>query len=371
MKKFNLILLVMALTVFSVKAQDVMEEEEGVTISGSIDTYFRTTLNSDDNGPSAAPATSFANFTGFGLGMANIIFSYEGSNAGFVADLVFGPRGADAVFASPQIPGYYSSSIVNQLYAYWSPSDAVTLTIGNFNTFLGYEVISPSGNFHYSTSYMFSYGPFSHTGVKADFDLGGGLSAMVGIMNPTDLTEFNPVNTYTLGAQLGYTNDAGGAWLNFQYGDQNGNPEDDNAVEESNNLFQVDLTTGWNLGDAFYLGLNTTLQSTSTEVEGADAGSFLGFAVYPELSVTDAFALGLRGEYFAVNNGYLDGVVGLDAQGDGSVFALTLSGPVSVGNLTFIPEVRMDSFSEDFVINKDGEAAASLASFLLAAVYSF
>ena len=47
----------------------------------------------------------------------------------------------------------------------------MTVTLGNFNTFLGYEVISPAANFNYSTSYMFSYGPFSHTGMKLDFSV--------------------------------------------------------------------------------------------------------------------------------------------------------------------------------------------------------
>ncbi len=48
-------------------------------------------------GPTA-PGTSFANRPGFALGMANLIASYEGEKVGFVADLVFGPRGEEAVF---------------------------------------------------------------------------------------------------------------------------------------------------------------------------------------------------------------------------------------------------------------------------------
>ncbi|HAE72380.1 MAG TPA: porin, partial [Flavobacteriaceae bacterium] len=44
-----------------------------------------------------------------------------------------------------------TGNIVNQLYMYWNVSDKVTLTMGNFNTFLGYEVISPAANFNYST----------------------------------------------------------------------------------------------------------------------------------------------------------------------------------------------------------------------------
>ena len=56
--------------------------------------------------------------------MANLIASYEGEKSGFVADLVFGPRGNDAVFGST----IGSSPIVNQLYAYYNVSEKLTLT---------------------------------------------------------------------------------------------------------------------------------------------------------------------------------------------------------------------------------------------------
>ena len=48
------------------------------------------------------------------MGMANVIMSYEGEKSGFVADFVYGPRGADAVFNSPQL-GAVSANIINQL----------------------------------------------------------------------------------------------------------------------------------------------------------------------------------------------------------------------------------------------------------------
>ena len=147
---------------FAQEAVSITEEPK-FTISGSGDTYFRTNLNASNNAEKdgiIAPATSFANLPGFSLGMINLVGAYAGEKGGVVGDLVFGPRGSDAVFASP----LYSNSgqIINQLYAYWNISESMTLTMGNFNTFLGYEVISPTDNFNYSTSYMFSYGPFSH-----------------------------------------------------------------------------------------------------------------------------------------------------------------------------------------------------------------
>lgn len=371
-------------------AEGEEEEQEGPTfsLSGTVDTYFHTSFGTTNGyyGGMSAPASAFADLKGFGLGMANLIATYSGEKVGFTADLVFGPRGRAAVFNSEQ-------GIINQMYAFYKLSDKVTLNMGQFNTFLGYEVISPAVNFHYSTSYMFSYGPFSHTGVRADFDLGGGMVAKLAVMNPTDLVEFNPVNTYTLGAQVGHSNDAGGIWLNFLYGDQDGSlktgddpyvrDEDGNAIgfmTSSGSLFQADLTAGWNLGEKFYIGVNTTYQTLASgerfvaegDIEDAngDASTFMGFALYPKVSLSESFALGIRGEYLAVTNGHL-GIFGLDADGQGSVMEYTLSGNYTVGNLTFIPEFRIDMTSEDSFLDADNKATNVMPSLNLAAVYKF
>lgn len=339
-------------------AQEEEETTKAFSVSGSVDAYYRLNLNSMNKAGAPAPGTAFAYDPGFAIGMANVIFSYEGEKVGAVADLVFGPRGEDAVFVSGP-----STNIVNQLYVYWNVSDAVTLTFGNFNTFLGYEVISPTANFNYSTSYMFSWGPFSHTGLKADFALSDDFSLMLAVMNPTDFTEFNPAGTYTFGAQLGYS----GTYLNFIYGDQDG--DFDGSAGET---FQVDLTTGYDLTDSFYLGLNTTYNTTADIGVDGDGAGFYGVALYAQLAVSDGFAIGVRPEYFSEFNGGVGAIGALDASGDGDVFAFTLSGNAKVGDLTFIPELRLDSASEeDTFFDSDGNPQKSLSSFLLAAVYSF
>lgn len=330
-----------------VVAQETEEKEETtlpVTLSGSVDTYFRTNINSlnkFNSGATVSPGTSFANGTGFSLGMVNLILTHEGEKSGVVADLVFGPRGDAAVFGSVDASGDPSNSaIVNQLFVYYNLSENTTLTFGNFNTFLGYELISPTGNFNYSTSYMFSYGPFSHTGAKADFTLGEA-SLMLGVFNATDITDTNPDNTYFGGAQIGY----GGAYVNFLFDDD---------------YFQVDLTGGWDVSDALYVGVNATSASDY----------FSGAALYVQSPLSASFKLGLRGEYFQ-DNGL--GLFELDE----SVIGLTLTGNYTAGNLTIIPEVRLDSYSqENYVVTDVPESgnpkyASSLSSFLIAAVYSF
>jgi Putative beta-barrel porin-2, OmpL-like. bbp2 len=364
------------------------ETKPTFTLSGSVDTYFHSSLGTtNDAFGTYAPTTSFGNLRGFGLGMANLIATYQGEKAGFTADLVFGPRGSDAVFnggAYRNVAGAGSGQIVNQLFAYYKVSDAVTFNLGQFNTFLGYEVISPTINVNYSTSYLFSNGPFNHTGLRVDFASESGLVAKLAVMNPTDFVEFNPVNTYTLGAQIGKTTDAGGIWLNFLYGDQDGTLDedvDDIDTESAGTLFQADLTTGWNLSDAFYLGINTSYQTigegevvTPTGVEdlGNDASSFFGIAVYPKLTLSESFLLGLRGEYFSVKKGHpLASPITLDGEGSGDVVAVTLSGNYKVGGLTIIPELRIDKTSEDSFSKKDGDPTDQMVSLTLAAVYKF
>ncbi len=367
-------------------AEAPKEEEKSFTFGGSIDTYFHSSLKTTNDyyGDAYAPSTSFADLKGFSIGMVNLIASYQGEKAGFVADVVFGPRGKAAVFGTAS-----GQAIINQAYAYYKFSDAFTLNMGQFNTFVGYEVISPAVNFHYSTSYLFSWGPFNHTGLRADFAFGDGFVAKASIMNPTDVVEFNPVSTYTYGAQLGKTSDGGGVWLNFLYGDQDGSIEDDGAYYNGTSrgsLFQADLTLGYNLGEKFYLGFNTSYQTIAAgEITGIngpedsdeDASSFLGFAVYPKITLSESFALGLRAEYFSSKNNHFkvagdnSPIFGLDTEGDGSVMEFTLSGNYKVGGFTFIPEVRIDKTSEDSFSDKDGEPKDLMPSLTFAAVYKF
>ena len=271
--------------------------------------------------------------------MANVIVSYEGEKSGFVADFVFGPRGTDAVFNSTG-----SSNIVNQLYAYYNVSDSFTLTLGNFNTFLGYEVISPVANFNYTTSYMFSYGPFSHTGIKADIAVNDNTSIMLGVLNTTDMTESQPLgDDYMIGAQLGLF----GQYINYLGGGTAG-------------VSQIDFTGGFNITDSLYLGLNATSYSDDNDVE------FSGIALYPQYSFSDSFALGARYEAFSEDG--LGAIGSVSGEGDNTSF--TITGSYTSGNMIIKPELRLDTASGQFYTNADG-ATDSLSTFILAAIYSF
>ena len=323
MKKIFTLLLA-SFTFFAI----AQEEEPTLSISGTVDAYYQTYITSPDD-VGTVFGTSFADETGFALGMANLVASYDLESTGVVADVVFGPRGDSAV-------GGYN---LNQLYAYWNVTEGTTLTMGRFNTYLGYEVISPAGNFNYSTSYMFSSGPFSMVGLKGDFTLGE-TSLMLAIMNPTDVNN-NTTGGYALGAQFGYA----GQFLNLYY-------DNDEVLG-----FEVDYTGGFDVDDELFIGINAAYQVSN------DAG-FYGVALYPQYTVSDSFAVGLRGELFGLHDDSDDDLP--------SVFSTTLTGSYTVENLTIKPEIRLDSWSElEPYTDNDGLATDSLAAFTIAAIYSF
>jgi len=315
--KYLFTILIASLCFMTMQAQ----EAPSFSVSGSVDTYYRSS--------EYAPSTSFADLNGFALGMANVVLSYEGEKAGFVADMVYGPRGEAAVFGSQ---GNGSNSIVNQLYVYYNVSDSFTLTLGNFNTFLGYEVISPAGNFNYSTSYMFSNGPFSHTGLKADISLSDDASLMLGVLNTTDATESQPVgDKYMFGAQLGLY----GQSINLLTGQ---------------GATQIDYTGGFDISDIFFVGINATkYEDDSTE--------WSGLALYPQISMSDSFAMGLRGETF-------------DIKDDNTFTSFTLTGSYTTGNFILKPEIRVDGADKP-VSTWSTVGTDSLSSFVLAAIYTF
>ena len=128
----------------------------------------------------------------------------------------------------------------------------------------------------------------------------------------------------------------------------------------------LDLTSGYQVTKKFKVGLNVADFSKSKSADGGYSGG----ALYLQEGITSSFSLGLRGEYFKSKSGTtgltLSGVV----PGE-SVTAITLSGNLKAGGLTFIPEVRLDNGSVSQFLKENGTATKSASQFSLAVVYAF
>ena len=166
---------------------------------------------------------------------------------------------------------------------------------------------------------------------------------MAGILDPTDITEFNINGNYFLGTQLGY----GGFYLNGLFG---------------KDYAQVDLTGGLDITKDFYLGVNATIADAT-----ADMG-FSGAALYSQYAFNENLKMGTRLEYFNDKDGNF--VFNSNIKNTNAL-VFTLSANYAIGGLTIIPEARMDILSEDFFTDRDGSDSNNLSSFVLAFVYGF
>ena len=322
-------------------------QDGGLTVSGSVDAYYKYDFSGyrDEGGLSNIP-TSFANEqNSVSLGMVNLVVSKTVGKASFVGDVSFGPRGQ---YQSLVNAGDGNSFHIQNLHMRYAFTDRFSMTAGFMGTFVGYEIISPTGNFNYSTSYLFSAGPFQNAGIKAEYAFSDKVGLMVGLFNDWNVyQDFDGVSDF--GAQLSLTPvDGWDAYINFLTGSTG---------------TIVDLTTAYQLTDAFKLGLNAADFSDAGEADGGYSGG----ALYLQYGFSDAFALGARGEYYKEKD---DGWAFVP--GGESVMGLTLSANVKAGPLTLIPEFRLDNgATELFYKNMEMDPTKSASQVSLALVYAF
>lgn len=344
------------------------EEDEKLKISGSVDTYYKYDFSGNAN-----IGTSFADEqNSISIGMLDLVFEKAVGKASFVGEIAFGPRNAGSAGPAPSgttvltgigsdtsgvVPFFGSVSDyaprIQNLYVSYALTDKLSITGGYMGTFVGYEIISPTGNFNYSTSYLFTNGPFQNAGVKLEYAFSDQFAVMAGVFNPWNVYTADPeVGPSSFGAQV-YVSPVEGwdAYINFVTGGESGT--------------EIDLTTTFQVSDPLMLGLNAAYYTDGGE--DAVEATFSGAAAYVNYSLSDVSALGLRYEYFSASEA--TGILGIP---DGTVSAITLSGNFKGGEaLTLIPELRFDTSNGDIFTDGDGMATGSATQFVVGAVFAF
>ena len=330
-------------------AQD-STKKSSFTLSGSVDGYYRYNFHNAKDYGATNNYTSFTNSqNSFELGMASLKADATIGKVGATADLGFGKRAEEFSYNDDST----SLAAIKQAYVYYAPSSHVKFTMGKWATHVGYELLDAYLNRNYSMDYMFSYGPFFHTGIKADFTFGN-IGFMVGVTNPPDNVTASFAKKAFIG-QLSAASSSGKlkAYLNYVGGKD--------ALETSYNQF--DLVVLGTISDKFNIGYNGTIQTVKPK--GGDGDSWWGSALYLNFDPCSAFGLTARGEYF-------DDKKAVSAGGFGtSIFDVTLSGNIRIDNLTIIPEFRLDAAKDPIFLKNSGDAVKSTGSFILGATYHF
>lgn len=319
------------------------------TITGSVDVYYRYNFNDAKTG-FTNNYTSFTNSqNSFELGMASIRADHRFGRASATIDLGFGRRPEEFSYANPDHPTLFA---VNQAYIGYSVSDKLKFTIGKWATPIGYEAADAYLNRNYSMDYIFSYGPFSHTGLKADIGLGNKSALMLGVANTTNQVSDTVSRKYAI-AQFGTgtMDEKAKAYLNYQ-----------GTYGGTYSLTHFDLVVTAAVTGKFSLGYNGTVQVVKPA--GVSSSTWWGSAAYFTADPTTSFGITLRAEYF-------DNKKEAVTAPATSIFDVTLSPNFRVGNLTFIPELRLDAGKDEIFEKKDGIGTKTTLTGILAATYHF
>lgn len=322
-----------------------------LTISGSVDAYYRYNFSNAKDSARTNNKTSFTNSqNSFELGMASVKADYAIGKVDGVLDLGFGTRAQEFSYNDQG-----SLAAVKQAYVSYAPSEKVKFTMGKWGTHVGYELLDAYLNRNYSMDYMFSYGPFFHTGLKMDVTASKNVAFMVGVANPTDFSSASFAKKSLL-AQLHLTST--NTKINFYVNYVGGKDMSDASIN------QVDAVFTGTVSGKFSIGYNGTVKSVKPKT--GSSASWWGSALYLNYDPVSMFGLTARGEYF----GDKKGVAGLGTD----IFDFTLSGNIKLDNLTIIPEFRVDTGKDPlFYKNSDKISPTSkgTGTFILAATYHF
>lgn len=324
-------------------AQTDSAKKATTTFTGSVDAYYRYNFNEPKTGTNNL--TSFTNsVNSFELGMASVKVDHTVGKVSATADLGFGKRAQEFSYNDVGT----TLTAVKQAYVSYAPSDKLKFTLGKWATHCGWELLDAYSNRNYSMSYGFTFGPFFHTGLKADISLGGKSALMLGIANPVDYVSAPGPSKYII-AQFSTAsgNDKLKAYLNFHGG---------------TGLTQFNLVVNGTLSDQWSIVYDGSLNSTKI---GTTYSSWKSHAVYFNYDPTKLFGMTLRADYFD------DRKLSPLLAGGKNVFAATLSGNVKIDNLTIIPELRLDNAATAIFTKGTGSGTKNTASFILAAIYKF
>ena len=333
----------------SAKSQDTTKNAF-FKFSGSADAYYRYDFNNPEK-----PFNNFTSFTNsqnsFELGSVSFKAEHNVGKVGMLADVGFGKRADEFSYNDEK-----SSIAIKQLFVTYSPSSKLKFTLGSWATHVGYESVDAYANKNYSMSYLFSYGPFFHTGLKADVALSAKSNFMIGIANPSDLKYASNFPKMVI-AQFATSSkdDKVRLALNYQGG----------KSSDSAKLYQGDVVLNYSISQKWSLGYNGSVQWRQEKESGKwDASkSWYGNALYINSNPNSWLAFCLRTELFNDKKN----VLGFDD----SIFETTFSTNFIIDDLIIIPEIRFENAGRNIYTKQNGDGINTTGNFLLAVVYHF
>jgi len=330
--------------------------------NGALDIYYDYNFNRPPGSDPTGPGTRNFDYKAdmFAIGLAELQVSRAtaaNSRFGWNIKLAYGPT-VDLLTS----PGDSDNKNILQAYGeYLVPmgSKDVTVDIGKFATFLGQEVIEPSGNWNYSRSLLFQYFiPYYHAGVHASVPLTSTVALTGYLVNGWNDVSFDSNHNLAYGASLVFTPNSNDS-LSFNaltsnepvtltYTGGEGGAGTTTTQSEPKTVLEGIWTHNFNASlsgavDLNYdFGTSATAGTTSPAFTTGNWDAF-GVAAYLKYAFKSGSYFALRGEYVTDPDGFLMGVGNVNAQEITATYSL--QNPLFKGSeLRF--ELRYDTASQ-------------------------
>ncbi len=306
-----------------------------LSVHGYVDSYYSYNLNNPHNqdsyGSTGAGRVFYGRHNEMTIGLVQARTEYTTEDVHIMADLTFGPSVKYVNFGNTG-----TSLLIKQAYIEKKVNDKLALTVGQFGTHIGYELIDSPENLHYSLSYSFNNNPFYHTGIKADYHFSDNFGLMLGLVNGWDgITDNNQAKTLISQVYV-VPVDGFEIYLNWIGGNEETTDDVRKEIDSYRQLF--DITSSYDINDRLSLGLNASLGFERVE-KGANTTNWAGCVLYTSYELSDFVTLGARMEVFDDTQQTRN----LGAYYQGLTFTSSFS--VAQGTILIKPEFRLDQAS--------------------------
>lgn len=301
-------------------------------------------------------ATQGQNYSSFEIHQLGLIFSKAPKE---------GAGGMVNITAGQDAPTVNSTGLsttnadLTQAYMSYA-TGGLTVIAGKFATLAGAELITSPSNTEYSRAWMFGWGPYTHTGVRATYVINDVVSVIAGVNNGFDQT-YATTNSKTTELSLALApSDM------FSLNITNYHGKEMATVAGTRNYTDVLATLNATSKLNFVADYANATQDGATLATGAiGKAKWKALATYVNFQATDAVKLSFRHEGFNDPDGYRSGIAqNLKSNTVDVAYAVDKSFMVRA-------EVRKDTSDVSSFLKSDGTATNTQTSYSLESIYQF
>lgn len=357
----------------------------GIELGGYLDVSYTYDFNNPDDGTNAIGGRAFSTdddeiqLNAFQLYIDRLPEDVE--EAGFRFDII---AGEDASAIGDLWGSDDDISIYQAFVSYIAPvGNGLTIDLGRFATWHGYEAIESPANDQFSRSLLFTHlQPYTHTGIRLTYPINDQWEVSGGLTQGWDVVDDNNDAWSFHGAIRWMPMENVYIQNSVAYGPENRNANFDNNVvgHESNDdyTFLYDLVATWQIDESWTVGANFDYSTTedSLIVNGkADDVDAWGIGGYARYDVNEDMYIALRGEWIDADEGFGDyssNDIKYIVAEDSEMWevTVTLGYTITDGLLTRL-EYRHDDADEDIFLDEDDGVEDTQDTIALEVIYAF